>query len=209
MDKPVCESTSADTELVDLGEVLGENRTFGLIAGRCSAAQAASLRRLREERKYLRISASWDEFCSTRLRVSKAFADKMIRLLDEFGPDYFGVAQFTQVSAETYRELAPSIKDGMLHANGEAIELNSENSRKIAAAISELRRHTAAPRKPPRQLEPHERIARLAEQSKAIVKEFEALSATERHSQNWLRFVEALTELAAALHRLQLQNNLV
>jgi hypothetical protein len=44
---PGSELPADDAELLDLGSVLGQNLTFGLVAGRCSAAQAASLRRLR------------------------------------------------------------------------------------------------------------------------------------------------------------------
>ena len=51
-------------ELLELGSVLGQNQAFGLVAGRCSAAQAASLKRLRDERKYKRVTAQWRDFCS-------------------------------------------------------------------------------------------------------------------------------------------------
>ena len=36
----------------ELGGVLGQRKAFGLIAGRCSAAEAAAIRRIREERLY-------------------------------------------------------------------------------------------------------------------------------------------------------------
>ena len=39
-------------ELIGLGVVLGENRAFGLVAGRCSAAQAETIRRLRIVRRH-------------------------------------------------------------------------------------------------------------------------------------------------------------
>jgi len=42
--------------LLDLGVAPGQNHPFGLIAGRCSAAQAAGLRRLREEKLNKRFS---------------------------------------------------------------------------------------------------------------------------------------------------------
>jgi hypothetical protein len=48
---------SADVaELLDSGSVLGQNQAFGLVAGRCSAAQAASPRRLREDKNFKRIA---------------------------------------------------------------------------------------------------------------------------------------------------------
>ena len=39
-------------ELLDLGTVLGQNQTFGFLAGRCSATQTESIRRLRNEKLY-------------------------------------------------------------------------------------------------------------------------------------------------------------
>jgi hypothetical protein len=41
--------------LLDLGVVLGESMTFGLVAGRTAAARAACLHRLREEKLYRRL----------------------------------------------------------------------------------------------------------------------------------------------------------
>src|SRR5438034_7327685 len=47
----------------DLGEMLGSRRAFSAIAGRCSAADAACLRRIREEKLFITRAATWDEFC--------------------------------------------------------------------------------------------------------------------------------------------------
>ena len=49
MENQTCEQPSAE-DLVGLGVVLGQNQTFGLLAGRCSAAQAETIRRLRVEK---------------------------------------------------------------------------------------------------------------------------------------------------------------
>src|SRR6185503_351222 len=110
-------------EILDLGIALGQSRAFGLVAGRCSAAQAESLRQLREEKKYLKCSATWREFCSEYLKMNSGHADRIIRLWEEFGAGYFELAQLTRVSPETYRTLEPSVRDGALHVNGEAIKL--------------------------------------------------------------------------------------
>ncbi len=144
MDDRISKLSDADSELLELGALLGQNHAFGLVAGRCSAAQAQTLRDLREKKKYKRCTDDWREFCSRYLNISGGQADKIIALLDNFGPSYFQVAQLTRVSPETYRLLAPSVKDGALHVNGEAIELNQENARKVAAAVAQLRRQAAA-----------------------------------------------------------------
>src|SRR5690348_3566993 len=110
-------------ELLELGVAVGQNHAFGLVAGRCSAAQAEGLRRLRDQKLYKRCTEKWGEFCPRYLKMSRAEVDRTIQLLEEFGPAYFEVSQLTRISRETFRTIAPSIGNGVLHHNGEAIEL--------------------------------------------------------------------------------------
>jgi len=124
--------------LLELGVALGQNHAFGLIAGRCSAAQAEGLHRLREEKLYKRCTEKWDDFCPRFLKISRAEADRTIRLWEEFGSAYFELSQLTRVSPETFRAIVPAIQDGALHYRGEAIELNPENSRRVAAVVAEF-----------------------------------------------------------------------
>jgi hypothetical protein len=195
-------------EALDLGVALGQNQTFGLVAGRCSAAQAESLRRLRDEKKYQRVVPTWKDFCSRYLNMSGTQADRIIRLLEEFGPTYFELSQLTRISPETYRAIEPSVKDGALHCNGETIELDPENAQKVAAAVAELR-SALPPRKPPKPPEMHERIGELDERCSKILVDFEEISDKERAGENWLAFTAVLARMSAALKRLELENGLV
>jgi hypothetical protein len=86
---------------------------FGLIADRCSAAQAETLRRVREEKLYLKCSPKWEEFCRQYFGMSYSQADRIIRLLEKFGPNYFALSQLTRISADVYRAIEPAVKDGM------------------------------------------------------------------------------------------------
>ena len=139
-EEPISELASGDAALLDLGAILGQNLAFSLVAGRCSAAAAEGLRRLREEKLYKRCTGKWDDFCPKYLKISRVEADRTIKLWEEFGPAYFELSQLTRVSPQTFRAIAPSIQDGALRYNGETIELNAENTRKVAAAIAALRR---------------------------------------------------------------------
>src|SRR5690349_14585556 len=103
---------------------MGQNQTFGLISGRCSAAFAATLCRLREEEKYKSFTPRWRDFCSQYLRMSGAEADRIIHCWQEFGPAYFDLTQLVRISPEVYRQIAPAIRDGALQMAGEAIVLN-------------------------------------------------------------------------------------
>src|ERR1022692_2223167 len=80
----------ADTlETLDLGRLLGQRRAFGAVAGRCSAAHAHLLRRIRQEKLYRPIAPSWRAFCSAHLALSRRHADRLIALLNRFGPAHF------------------------------------------------------------------------------------------------------------------------
>ena len=42
-----------EQQVLELGIMLGQRRAFGMVAGRCSAAQAECLRKIRDEKTYL------------------------------------------------------------------------------------------------------------------------------------------------------------
>jgi hypothetical protein len=123
----------------ELGMMLGTRKAFASVAGRCSAADAECLRRLREKRLYLSRAETWEEFCPKFLGLSKTHANRIIRSLEEFGPDYFEVAQLTRITPEQYRTIAPAIREKNIHVNGQAIALLPENSDRVTAAVAELR----------------------------------------------------------------------
>jgi len=125
--------------LFELGGVLGQRKAFGTIAGRCSAAEAAAIRRLREERLFRASNLSWKEFCPRYLGMCRAQADRLIQRLEEFGPDFFELTQLTRIPAEDYRAIAPAVKDGHIHWKNEAIALLPENTEKVTAAVISLR----------------------------------------------------------------------
>lgn len=202
-----------NTELLEAGIALGQTSAFGLIAGRCSAAQAEGIRRLREQKLYKRCTEKWEDFCQKYLKMSRAEADRTIKLLEEFGTTYFELSQLTRVSPETYRLIAPQIENGVLHHNGEAIELNSENSRKVAAAIAEMR--NAIPKKTSEmsgltqeinallhESDVQQRIQKLAQCSFTIVAEFEKISRDEGLGDIRFYFQSTLTRVRDEMIRI-------
>jgi len=189
--------------LLTLGVALGENVAFGVVSGRTAAAQAACLQRVRDEKLFQALEPSWEQFCPKYLRISRAEADRTIRLWEEFGSGYFEMAQLTRVSPETYRAIAPAVKDGALHVNGEAIELNAENSRKVAAAVSRLRRAI------PGRTVSRDPIEDLRRRSIALVQEFEEIAQKERDGENWPQLVALLRLLRSELTRIAAENGVV
>jgi hypothetical protein len=134
------DSSTLDTLEFELGSMLGERKAFGLIAGRCSAAHAECLKRLRDRKLYKSRCSTWEEFCPKYLRLSRGHANRIIRTLEKFGPEYFQLAELTRISPEEFRAIAPALKDKVLHVEGESIALLPENSDKLTAAIRKLRR---------------------------------------------------------------------
>jgi hypothetical protein len=140
--------------------------------------------------------------------VRGQLADKIIRIWEEFGAGYFELAQLMRISPDDYRAIEPAVRDGALHHNGEAIGFDPENSRKLVAAVSELR-HSAKPaKKAPRHREMHERIADLDRRCTWIIGEFEEIARKERCGENWLLFARTLTRARAELSRIERENDL-
>src|SRR5690349_17800422 len=101
----------------DTGEIdrwLGRREAFAMLAGKCSAAQAESMRRVRDSKAYREKDWTWEECCVKGFGSSRRNVERTLRLLDEFGPAYFHVAQMAHVTAEEYRAIAANIStDGV------------------------------------------------------------------------------------------------
>jgi hypothetical protein len=122
----------------DLGVLLGRREAFAAVAGRCTAAQAESLRRVRDEKLYLRLEPTWEDFCSKRLGASRRNIDRFLSRGDEFGLAYYHVAQMTHVTPEEYRAIAPHISMEGVRWEGAVIALLPENREQVAAAVAGL-----------------------------------------------------------------------
>jgi hypothetical protein len=164
------------TDDMVLGRLLGRREAFTIVAARCSAAEAATLRQIRNEKLYLNVATDWDEFCLKHLKTNKQNANRLIRILEELGPSYFEVAQLARISPATYRAIAPAVHDQALHHNGEAIALIPENAEKVAAAVADLRK-SSAPSAPP----PADPIPALEKSCADLVGRFEGVIALREH----------------------------
>ncbi|HXB74943.1 MAG TPA: hypothetical protein VNY05_42320 [Candidatus Acidoferrales bacterium] len=135
-------------DVLEIGTWLGRRQAFSLIAGRCSAADAKCLRELRESKKYKLLGLTWEECCKQRAGIGRSTADEIIQNLEEFGPNYFALAQLTGLSAKEYRRIRGAVSGhALLHA-GEDIPIDVENAPRLVAAVEALRReasHTPAP----------------------------------------------------------------
>jgi hypothetical protein len=125
---------------VELGRWMGRREAFGLVAGRCSAAQAESLRHVRDEKLYRGVSRNWDEFCSVHVGASRRNVERSIRLLEEFGPPFFYVSQIAHICPEEYRTIVEHVDEEGVRLDGVVVPLLPENGVEVASAVSELLR---------------------------------------------------------------------
>lgn len=127
-------------DVYELGTWIGRRQAFAAIAGSCWAADAECLRRVRDRRQCRALGMNWREFCQQRAGVSRKTAEQIIRRLEEFGPQYFTLAQVTGVTPEEYRRIAGSVSaHGLVHA-GVTIPIAAENAPRLNEAVEGLRR---------------------------------------------------------------------
>jgi len=208
MNSPIPDLPPEIADVLQAGMVLGQNQTFALVSGRCSAAQAQALLRLRESRCYLRLADNWREFCPKFLNMSYSQVDRIIRCWQEFGAGFFELQKLISISADVYRAIEPAIQDGAIHINEEAIELDPENSEKIVAAVTELRRSL-----PPKEVPPpptfEERLADVDTRFAALIAEFREIRGMNGDSAGQNRLEVVLRRASSALNQFKLELGIV
>jgi len=126
-------------DLYELGQWIGRKQAFGLIAARAAAADIECLRSIREKKLFRAKEIDWPEFCQQYVGVTRSYADRLIRHLEEFGPNYFNLSQIVKISPEDYRQIAPAVGDEGVTFGDEKIAISPENSHKLVEAVNELR----------------------------------------------------------------------
>lgn len=158
---------------LDLGTWMGRKQAFASLAGGCSAADAECLRQMRSQKKYRVLGLTWAEFCKQRIGITRQYADRLIRRLEEFGPQYFRLAQATGITADEYRRIAGSVDEKGLAHGGELIPITAEDAPRLIAAVEELRRQVE-PDGDKSESEDHQRAIEKAERLlRAAVNEIE------------------------------------
>ena len=71
---------------LNLARLLGQREAFSAAAGRCSAAHAAILLKIHDEKLYLKCAKNWKGFCTDSLHMDKATANRIVHSIRQFGP---------------------------------------------------------------------------------------------------------------------------
>jgi len=194
-------------DVLEIGRWLGRREAFSLVAGRCSAADAKCLRELRESKKYKELGLTWEECCKQKVGTCRSVADQIIRNLDEFGPDYFVIAQVTGISAKQYRRISASVANhALLHA-GEAIPIAVENAPRLVAAVDALRREAADAAAPPAGIaaEAERSFAKAERASRIALAEWDRLRLMPLDVGGRMRLQAAIGETAEKLKLIDVQ----
>jgi hypothetical protein len=138
-EKPDREEERSPEAMMNLGAWLGRHQAFGLIANRCSAADAECLKAIRDGGEYKQLGLTWEQFCTKYAGVSRVHAERQIHSLEEFGANYFRMTEIMQISPQTYRLIAGAVSDEGIECNGERIPLARENRDRVAAAVAAMR----------------------------------------------------------------------
>jgi hypothetical protein len=125
--------------LLEVGTWLGRHQAFALLANKCSAADAACLRQIRDNKYYRTLGLNWDDFCSRHAGVDSRTADRIIERLEEFGEAYFNLSQLIPIQPATYRELASNVTGNTIDLDGQKIPITPEHAPAIVEAVRELR----------------------------------------------------------------------
>jgi len=184
-------------ELIDLGRVLGQRRALAAVGGRCSAAHAQTLRRIRDEKLYRPVAPSWRAFCAAYLRRSRRHADRLIALLNRFGPVFFELSELTGISAGQFPAVQPAIQEDSLHIDGQAISLIPDNASKLIEAVDRML--ARAPRPPRTPQTPGARLADLAARGRLIVRQLVDLYDSTHSAGDREAILEIATELRLVL----------
>lgn len=137
---------AADAVAISLAQWMGRREAFGLVAGRCSAADIEIIRRIRDERMYAIHNCTWDEFCVRHLRVSRRTVDREIAHLREFGPAFFTVRQLTHIRPDEYRKIAPHVTAEGVTVDGALVPLDPRYGEPLSAAVERLLEASDSPR---------------------------------------------------------------
>jgi hypothetical protein len=124
--------------LIELGKWMGRRDAFGQMAGRCSAAEIESLRRIHDGKLYQGLNCTWEQFCAEHLKVSARTVERELAHLRRFGPAFFTLRQLARISAREYAAIADCVSAQGVHVNGEVIGLDPENSDGVAGAVQAL-----------------------------------------------------------------------
>jgi hypothetical protein len=193
-----------EQQVLELGIMLGQRRAFGMVAGRCSAAQAECLRKVRDEKTYLKFAANWAEFCQHHLKITKRTADRAIALLKKHGTLYFETAALTGITPAEFERIEHAIQRDGIHVGSDVIALIPENAARAVDAIARLQVDEAAAQSAGPAAPAEEQIRELEKRAVQLCASFhKTAKATDSIERRWL--IGTIKKVQQMINRLELE----
>ena len=198
------EVLTGDQQVLELGIALGQRRAFAMIAGRSSAAQAECLRKIRDEKIYLKFAPNWDEYCQRHLKMSKRTADRVIALLKKHGALYFETAALTGISPSEYARIEHAIQQDGIHIGSEVIALIPGNASRAVDAVAQLQAESNAAESARPAAPVEEQLHDLEKRGRQLCASFHQLDkVANRSERQWL--VDSIEKVSKMFGRLELE----
>jgi hypothetical protein len=138
--RPITEAEGS----LELGTWMGRRQAFGIVSGKCSAADVECLRVIRDQKMYRSMGLDWREFCERHTGISKRYADQLIRQLEDLGPAYFRLCEVMRISPKSFRLIAGAVSEGAVEYQGESIPIRPENVVRLREAIQEMQKQAGS-----------------------------------------------------------------
>jgi len=133
-------STTKDREdAIVAGSWLGRQQALGLIAGRCSVAEIECLIEVYENKLYLAVEETWEDYCKLRLGISRRTAERLMRTHRSQGPRLAKLNCFARIRPKEYQTFLGMLTNDGLNYNGEVIPLEPENAPRLLQAVEAIR----------------------------------------------------------------------
>jgi uncharacterized membrane protein len=126
-------------DLLTAGTAIGRQQAFAVIAAKCSAAQALTIKQIKESGSYEALGLTWQDFCPEFFGISQVTADRIIKQLTELGQAYFRLGQLARITETEFRQIASQVTTEAIEFEGESIPLTPENAPRIRQAVRALR----------------------------------------------------------------------
>ena len=154
------------------------------------------------------LGLTWEECCKERAGIGRSTADQIIQNLEEFGQDFFSMAQVTGITAHEFRRIRASINNHALLHGGEAIPIEVENAPRLIAALDAIRREAAvAPAPPDRATEASRCFAKAERALSTAFAELGKLGVMRLDTNGHARLQAAISEAVGKLSLLDQQVN--
>src|SRR3954454_11238731 len=133
------DQTKNSEDAFKLGTWLGRQQALGLIAGRCTVAEFECMVETYENKLYLALEPTWEEYCKNRLGISRRTAERMMRAYRQQGPKLAKLNCFIRIRPTEYQRFdAVLTEEGLLHG-GEIIAIEPHNTPRLAQAVEAIR----------------------------------------------------------------------